>query len=102
MAEHRVAARDELAPQRGVAVDVEGHAIALFRVGDEVHAVGRWCPHQWADLCDGWVEEGRVVCAGHLWAFALDDGSLPGNATFRLPVYPCRTDPTGGVHVTIP
>jgi UDP-MurNAc hydroxylase len=36
-------------------------------------AVDRFCPHQGADLAEGWVENGRyLVCARHRWRFDLE------------------------------
>jgi nitrite reductase/ring-hydroxylating ferredoxin subunit len=100
MSEVRAAPVDDVPFDRGWHVTVEGHAVVLFRVGDEVRAYGGWCPHQYADLADGWVEDGYVVCSNHLWCFSVDDGAMPTNDLIRLPVYPTRVD-AGWVLVTV-
>jgi nitrite reductase/ring-hydroxylating ferredoxin subunit len=100
VAEKRVARVEEVPDDRGMSCTVDGKLVALFRVGDQVHAVGGRCPHQFADLSDGWVEDGYVVCANHLWCFALADGSMPGNDIIRLPVHAVRVE-DGWVHVTL-
>jgi nitrite reductase/ring-hydroxylating ferredoxin subunit len=92
MSEVRAAPVDDVPFDRGWHVNVEGHAIVLFRVGDGVRAYGAWCPHQFADLSDGWIEDGYVVCSNHLWCFSVDDGSMPTNDLVRLPVYPSRVE----------
>jgi len=92
MAEHRAARVAEVPHDRGLRVTVAGHAIVLFRVCGGVRAYGAWCPHQFADLSDGWVDDGYVVCSNHLWCFSVDDGSMPGNDIIRLPTYPSRIE----------
>src|SRR4051794_4642444 len=92
MPEVRAARVDDVPHDRGLHVDVQGHPIVLFRVDGEVRAYHAWCPHQFADLADGWVEDGYVVCSNHLWCFSVDDGSMPGNDIIKLPVYESRTD----------
>jgi UDP-MurNAc hydroxylase len=41
------------------------------------YSVNRYCPHQGADLEEGWIEEGRyLVCPRHRWRFDLSDGGV--------------------------
>jgi len=43
--------------------------------GGQRYSVLRYCPHQGADLAEGWVEEGRyLVCPRHRWQFDLREG----------------------------
>jgi 3-phenylpropionate/trans-cinnamate dioxygenase ferredoxin subunit len=91
---------EDVPVDRGVPCTVGGTAVVLFRVGDEVHAVAGRCPHQFADLSDGWVEDGYVVCGNHLWCFSLTDGAMPTNDVVRLPVHTVRIE-DGWVHVTL-
>lgn len=43
--------------------------------GGQRYMVNRYCPHQGADLSEGWVEEGRyLVCPRHRWRFDLREG----------------------------
>jgi nitrite reductase/ring-hydroxylating ferredoxin subunit len=92
MPESRAARIDDIPPDRGLHVKVLGHAVVLFRVGEDVRAFGAWCPHQFADLADGWVENGYVVCGNHLWCFSVVDGSMPNNDMVRLPTYASRLE----------
>jgi nitrite reductase (NADH) small subunit len=73
----RVARLDELPEGRGYLVEVDEREIALFRAGDEVHALDAVCPHRGASLAFGEVREGTVFCPLHAWAFRLEDGSCP-------------------------
>jgi nitrite reductase/ring-hydroxylating ferredoxin subunit len=70
---------------------LDDRAIALFRDGDRVVALGDRCPHAGASLGGGWIEDGAVVCPLHRWRFSLGDGRcLRGGGTDegvpRIPV----------------
>lgn len=53
----------------------------LVQIGDRRYSVHRYCPHQGADLSQGWIEKGRyLVCPRHRWQFDLEDG---GKCTFN-------------------
>ena len=89
MADHvRVAAVADLPQGRGVRVDVGGHRIAVFRIGDDVYALGDRCTHAEASLAEGEVFDLEVECPRHGSAFDLETGvpaTLP--ATQAVPVY---------------
>jgi nitrite reductase (NADH) small subunit/3-phenylpropionate/trans-cinnamate dioxygenase ferredoxin subunit len=59
---------------RGAVVRVEGKRVAVFKVGDQLHAMQDNCPHMGASLADGRLQEGRVVCHWHGWTFDLVSG----------------------------
>jgi nitrite reductase (NADH) small subunit len=92
MPETRAARVDDVPLDRGLHVNVDGCAVVLFHVGDGIRAYGAWCPHQFADLADGWIEGSYVVCGNHLWCFSVDDGSMPTNDLVHLPVYATRVE----------
>jgi nitrite reductase/ring-hydroxylating ferredoxin subunit len=56
-------------------VQHDGHAIALFRVNDEIHAIENTCPHEGNPLVEGEVLGGNLTCAYHGWTFDLATGS---------------------------
>ena len=45
------------------------------------YSVDKWCPHQGADMSQGWIEEDRyLVCPRHRWRFDLhNDGTCTDN-----------------------
>ncbi|RKH06154.1 MBL fold metallo-hydrolase [Corallococcus sp. CA047B] len=53
----------------------------VVEAGGKRFTIQRFCPHQGADLSEGWVEEGRyVVCPRHRWQFDLhNEGACKTN-----------------------
>jgi UDP-MurNAc hydroxylase len=44
----------------------------IVEAGGCRYSINRYCPHQGADLGEGWIEDGRyLVCARHRWRFDL-------------------------------
>ena len=88
---------------KGVRLDVGPHRIAVFRIGDEVYAIGDRCSHAEASLSEGavWESDCTVECPRHGSEFDLRTGealSLP--ATRPVPVYPVTIE-DGSVYVTL-
>jgi 3-phenylpropionate/trans-cinnamate dioxygenase ferredoxin subunit len=93
-----VAPLEQLPDGRGVRVDVGDHRIALFRIGDDVYAVGDRCSHAEASLAEGEVFDSAVECPRHGSEFDLRTGvpdSLP--ATKPVPIYAAKVDDDGNV-----
>jgi len=91
----------ELPDGSGVRVELGGESVALFRMGDVVHAIGDRCSHAEASLAEGEVFDGEVECPRHGSPFDLttgEPGSLP--ATTAVPVYPTAVR-DGIVYLTI-
>lgn len=69
------AAREEdVAEGAGTAVEVGGHACALFRVGGRVQAIDGLCPHAGGPLAEGTLSGGVVTCPWHGWTFDACSG----------------------------
>jgi 3-phenylpropionate/trans-cinnamate dioxygenase ferredoxin subunit len=78
----------DLPDGRGLRVEVAGHRIAVFRIGDDVYALGDRCSHAEASLAEGELFGMEVECPRHGSSFDLRTGapeSLP--ATRPVPVY---------------
>jgi nitrite reductase/ring-hydroxylating ferredoxin subunit len=69
-----VAARDQLDPDFPLGVEVNGQAIGLYLVDDQVHAIEDVCPHAEALLSQGFVENGVVECPLHGAQFEITTG----------------------------
>lgn len=73
---------------KGVRVSIGDHRIAMFRIEDDVYAVGDRCSHAEASLAEGEVFGMEVECPRHGSEFDLQTGkplSLP--ATAPVPTY---------------
>ena len=83
--------------------EVEGHGVAVVRLGDDVHVIGDRCSHQNVSLSEGEVDPDTkmIECWKHGSMFSLTDGhpdSLP--ATQPVPVYTAVVR-DGDVHVEV-
>lgn len=79
---------DEMPRDRGVRVTVGDHRIAMFRIDDEVYAIGDRCSHAEASLAEGERWDYDIECPRHGSEFDLrtgKPGALP--ATEPVPVY---------------
>ena len=95
MAWQKVASLDDFGDRDVIGVEVTGTPIALFRLGNEVHATSGACTHEFALLADGFVEtdDGSVECPLHQALFDIRTGkALCAPATENLKVYPVRID----------
>lgn len=76
MAEYvRVCAQTEL-PQRGMVleVSVQGRALCVANVDGAICVLDGTCPHEGGPLGEGIIENGRVVCPWHAYAFDVHSG----------------------------
>ena len=70
----KAASRGELAPGDKKLLDVDGRAIALFRVGDEFHAIDDVCTHDGGPLAEGELEGCEIRCPRHGARFDVRTG----------------------------
>lgn len=68
----------------------DGHEIALFCVGERVHAIADSCPHQGASLVTGKLDGGAVSCRAHGLRFDLTTGCMRGASGFGVRIYRVR------------
>lgn len=89
-------------------IEVGGHRIGLFRVGDELYALADRCPHRGAPLCSSGrvatsieLRDGRpalgepdtvVRCPWHKWDFDIATGQCAVDARLRVRRYAVRVD----------
>ena len=81
---------DDLADGEARRFDVDGHRIALVRIGDDFHAIGDRCSHANYSLSEGqvWPDDCSIECPKHYSRFSLTTGEpdvFP--ATQPVPVY---------------
>lgn len=79
---------DSLPRGRGVRVSIGDRTIAMFRIENDVYAIGDRCSHAEASLAEGELWDMSVECPRHGSEFDLSTGepqALP--ATEPVPVY---------------
>jgi len=64
----------DIAKRKKVVVDVGGRQILLIAHEGQFFAFDNICVHRQRDLSKGVILNGKIVCPGHQWAFALDSG----------------------------
>lgn len=84
---------DHLAPGTATRVEIDGLAVCVVRIGDDVYAIGDTCSHANISLSEGEVLVGtrQIECWKHGSAFSLvtgDPATLP--ATQPVPVHEAR------------
>ena len=85
-----VCALDDLPDGTASRFVVDGVAVAVVRIGDDVYAIGDVCSHANVSLSDGdvWCDERELECPKHGSTFHLETGepsTLP--ATQPVPVF---------------
>lgn len=90
MTVHDVCALDDLEVDSATKHIVDGHKIAVVRIGDDVYAIGDRCSHADFSLSEGDLncKEKTLECWKHGSEFSLETGKpnvLP--ATRAVPVY---------------
>ena len=78
---------DDVKDGEGKTVSIDGKLIAVFKEGNEFHAIDDLCPHMGASLAGGWVENGIVTCPWHAWRFRLGDGAWADNPRIKIGCY---------------
>ena len=86
----RVTQVENIPLREGRAVQIAGHDIAVFNLGDRFLALENKCPHRGGPLADGIVSGGNVVCPLHAWKVDLTSGEV---ANQPAPVQCARTFP---------
>ncbi len=64
----------DIPAERGLRVRAGGRDIALFRIGDTVHAMDDSCPHHGASLSSGRLQVAIVACPAHGLKFDVRTG----------------------------
>ena len=68
--------------------DAPGGSIAVFRVGDRLHAIRDECPHAGASLADGRLDGSIITCPRHGSQFDVTTGARErGPADFPIRTY---------------
>jgi len=73
-------------------VKIENRTIALFKHKNEIYAIQNGCPHQNADLADGYIKDEKIYCALHHWGFELLTGAYSFNPKIFLNTFEVKIE----------
>ncbi len=91
-----------VAKARKTVIEVEGYEVLVLAHDDNLYAFQNRCIHKQRELAKGVVLNGKLVCPGHQWAFALDSGYEAVKEECQ-PMFPVRVvDGIVEVDVTVP
>ncbi len=99
----RVAAAADIAEGEILAVRVGDREIALYHLpDDEFRATDNICTHEYAQLSDGWLEDGCIECPLHAGRFDVRTGKgLCAPIEKDIEIFETRvTD--GDIHIRLP
>ena len=88
---------DNIPLREGRSVQVAGHEIAIFNLGDRFLAIENNCPHRGGPLSDGIVSGRTVVCPLHAWKIDLESGQVTNRPEQNLCVKTFATAVREGV-----
>ena len=91
-----------LARARKTVIEVDGYEVLVLAHDGNLYAFQNRCIHKQRELAKGVVLNGKLVCPGHQWAFALDSGYEAVKEECQ-PMFPVRViDGVVEVDVTVP
>jgi len=61
--------------------------ICIANSGGEISAMDNVCPHRGGPLGQGIVEDGKLICPWHAWAFDVKTGVAVHSPQARVDVY---------------
>ena len=95
-----VADASSLAPGEGRTVHIKGREFALYNVEGKFYAMDDQCPHKGGPLGAGMLDQGKIVCPLHGWAFDPESGQCALRADKVVKTYPTRVQ-DGQVEICI-
>ena len=72
----KVAVTDDIAPNQGKLVEVQGKKIALFNLEGKYYAIDNTCTHRGGPLAEGELEGDEVTCPWHGAKFKITSGAV--------------------------
>jgi nitrite reductase (NADH) small subunit len=89
----RVCAQSEL-PQSGLVreISVEGRALCIANVDGAICVLDGTCPHEGGPLGEGTIENGRVVCPWHGYAFDAHTGETEDDPAVKAEVLEAKLE----------
>ncbi|MGA8042912.1 MAG: Rieske (2Fe-2S) protein [Terracidiphilus sp.] len=89
----RICAERDLPPEDEVAeIEAAGQIFCVARLGGKVCVLDGVCPHEGGPLGHGVLEDGKVVCPWHAFAFDLKTGIAEHDPKVRAKVFEAKVE----------
>lgn len=88
----QIAKREDIPDNTGFAVEVEGQAIALYRINSEIYAIEGVCPHAGGPMAEGSLNGCLAMCPWHGWEFDVKTGQCDFNPDIQVKTYPVKEE----------
>jgi nitrite reductase (NADH) small subunit len=69
-----------------------GRPLCIARLNGEVTAMDNECPHNGGPLGEGMIEEGKVICPWHGWAFDRHTGVAAHNSAAVVEIFEVKVE----------
>ena len=69
-----------------------GRALCVANVGGAIAVLDGTCPHEGGPLGEGSIEDGRVVCPWHAFAFDVRTGAASDDPEIRAQVFEAQVE----------
>jgi nitrite reductase (NADH) small subunit len=88
----KICAKSEL-PRLGEASEFKAgpRTLCIANVDGVIRALDNECPHRGGPLAEGMIEDGKLICPWHAWAFDPATGATD-NSQERVAVYPVSVE----------
>lgn len=96
-----VADLDSLPPGRGRTVEIQGQKFSVWNVDGTFSALDDDCPHRGGPLGAGLLEDGKVYCPLHGWAFDARTGACLSNPSRPVRCHPTKVE-NGQIWIGLP
>ncbi len=89
----RICAQSELPAANQVReFTVNGRALCVANVGGSICVMDGTCPHEGGPLGEGTIEDGRVVCPWHSYAFDVHTGEALDAPELKAEVFEAKVE----------
>lgn len=66
--------------------------VCIANSGDAISAMDNVCPHRGGPLGQGIVEDGKLICPWHAWAFDVKTGAAVHSPDAKVDVYEVKVE----------
>jgi len=89
----RVCAQSELPqPGRVSEFSVAGRPLCIANAGGEICVLDGVCPHEGGPLGEGTLEQGKVVCPWHAYAYDVHTGQTADDPDLKAQVFAAKVE----------